>query len=671
TSWAESPPDFGRRTEAPWEESPSDVAQRPRASSRVDSSALETPSAARMCAPRTTQRRLGFTPADIAAAAASVASANAPASAPPSGGATMFTPAATKLVRPDPAAFMSTGLQSRKQHVRTRSSGAQVAPETPCKAGTDADPFRLGKHRAASPGSLRRTRKRAHVAAARDSCDDLRSLLDTPSRPRLNTLVDDEAPLRPPPGFRIPLGGGSGSGGDAWAGDAWAGSDACSDATVAACDAMDLDELSAGSASGSASGLVRPQMPQIVQGCATNYAHFLGHAYFKQAARTLPFLAPSRDFLVDGLGYLDYFTQQFDVLARVGEGEFSTVFSARSLDDGRLYAVKRARRAFAGRQERARRLREVELLWAVPPGAGVVRLVAAWEQLGLLHMQFDLCEHGSLAAWLDSRAAAGDDRLSEPLAWAVLAHAAASLDRLHERGIAHLDVKPANFLLGARFTEPGAERDDGWLQLADFGHAVRVPPPRDAWVDEGDREYMAPELLHGVYSTAADVFSLGMMMLEIVADVVLPANGPDWHSLRVARFDDPAFLHLPYSPLLLDTIKRMLEPDHARRVPLPDVLATARAAMDAASDVDDDDVFGDDDDDFLASVAAPPARRHPLLRAVTAGASVSAGLLLGSAASSAASSPAMAVPRPASAGPGLARRTASAPGSAPASAAAR
>ncbi|KAJ2101893.1 mitosis inhibitor protein kinase swe1 [Coemansia sp. RSA 922] len=625
----------------------------------------ESPSPSPFCNARTTQRRLMFSPTDIAAAsvAAGPASggsgtpASAPASAAPT---TMFTPAATKLVRPDPAAFMSTGLQSRKQHVRTRSSGAQVAPETPCKRGPadsavttpwgqnqsapkvaiDGDPFRLGKHRPASPGSLRRTRKRPHVTVTqRDSCEDLRALLDTPSRPRHNTLVDDDVALRPPPGFRIPAPPQDAA---RWS---WATNDTCSDSTVASGDVMELED-----------GLGADR-PQILQGCATNYAHFLGRSYFEQTS--LPFLAPSREYHVEGLGYLDYFTQQFDVLSRVGEGEFSTVYSVRGLDDGRLYAIKRARRAFAGRQERARRLREVELLWAVPPADAIVRLVAAWEQQGLLHMQFELCEHGNLAGWLDARAAAGDERLPEHFAWSVLAHSADGLSRLHERKIAHLDVKPANFLLGARFGEPGAERHDGWLKLADFGHAVRMPAA-DAWVDEGDREYLAPEMLSGVYSTAADVFSLGMMMLEIVADVVLPANGPDWHNLRVACFDDPAFARLPYSSHLLDYIKQMLNPDHKRRPTMDDVLATARCALCTPSIATEEDL-DDIDDDFLRPTPLSLLPRHPMLRASTAGAAGS-GLLLPL------HSPAShEIPRPASAGPGLARRTASAPGPAPTS----
>ncbi|KAJ2813397.1 mitosis inhibitor protein kinase swe1 [Coemansia furcata] len=658
-------------------------------------SEADSPSPSPFCIARTTQRRLMFSPADIAAAASAApgpvtGEAGTPASAPASGApATMFTPAATKLVRPDPAAFMSTGLQSRKQHVRTRSGGAQVAPETPCKRGAmmeptvaaavatpwgqhqsapkvniDGDPFRLGKHRAASPGSLRRTRKRAHVTVnLRDSCEDLRALLDTPSRPRHNTLVDDDVALRPPPGFRIPAPPQMAKNDAArWS---WATSDACSDSTVAGCDTMDLED----GLGTSAGGMERPQMPQIVQGCATNYAHFLDRSYFQQSTRSLPFLAPSREFHVEGLGYLDYFTHQFDVLGRVGEGEFSTVYSVRGLDDGHLYAIKRARRAFAGRQERVRRLREVELLWAVPPSDSIVRLVAAWEQLGLLYMQFELCDHGNLAGWLDARAAAGDERLPEHFVWSLLAHAADGLSRLHERNIAHLDVKPANFLLGPRFGEPGAERHDGWLKLADFGHAVCLPPSPDTWVDEGDREYLAPEMLSGAYSTAVDVFSLGMMMLEIVADVVLPANGPDWHNLRVACFDDPAFTYLPYSSHLVDTIKQMLHPDHARRPTLDDVLATARCALCTPSiaTVEDEDDYEDIDDDFLrpAPLLVP---RHPMLRASTAGPSIGSGLVLHPLLTSLPSASELHVPRPASAGPGLARRTASAPGAAPASA---
>ncbi|KAJ2359492.1 mitosis inhibitor protein kinase swe1 [Coemansia sp. RSA 2618] len=616
-----------------------------------------SPTPSRTPFPGRAQRRLTFTPA-------------------------LFTPPATKLVRPDPRAFASTGLQSKKQQARTR------APDSAWR-GTPSrtpDAARLGKHRA-STDSLRRTRKKAHIGPE-----------ETPVRTRRDTLVDERPPaLRLsglPPAFAPQHAQLLQSLDDGWGDAASESSSAATltvspDATRAALfetrDAMDVD----GSASTSAAeddddvfGRIdadeRPQMPQIVQGCATNYAHFVGREYFCGAAR--PFLAPGDEFRVDGLGYLDYFAHQFEVLGRAGEGDFATVSSVRSLDDGQLYAVKRTRRPYAGRAERARRLREPELLWAVPASASIVRLFSAWEQFGHLFLQFELCERGSLAGYLDACAAehisnphaelmpdhmSQAEYMPEPRAWAVLAHAAHAVGLLHAQGIAHLDIKPANFLLGADFDVPGAEQHAGWLKLADFGHAVRLPRDPLAWVEEGDRQYMAPEVLRGEYTPAADVFSLGMMMLEIIADIVLPENGADWHKLREGCFDDPCFAGLPYAPPLLELVKSMLHPQPAHRPTLPQVLdqchllPVSAASTPLVSEDDDDDdaafVRLQRHHSFNHAFTRPP--RPALMRAATAS---TADELQSSSAHPMVTRSAAKATDPPTTTSGLARRTASA-----------
>ena len=69
------------------------------------------------------------------------------------------------------------------------------------------------------------------------------------------------------------------------------------------------------------------------------------------------------------------------------------------------------------------------------------------------------------------------------------------------------------------------------MKIADFGLAQ--PCPVAGGVDiEGDREYMAPEVLKGKADRSADVFSLGLITLEVAANVVLPDNGPTWIALR-------------------------------------------------------------------------------------------------------------------------------------------
>lgn len=85
----------------------------------------------------------------------------------------------------------------------------------------------------------------------------------------------------------------------------------------------------------------------------------------------------------------------------------------------------------------------------------------------------------------------------------------------------HLDMKPANILITF----------EGILKIGDFGLAQSVAAAQA--IDEGDREYMAPELLGGrKVSKSADVFSLGLITLEAAANVVLPENGPMWVALR-------------------------------------------------------------------------------------------------------------------------------------------
>ena len=49
---------------------------------------------------------------------------------------------------------------------------------------------------------------------------------------------------------------------------------------------------------------------------------------------------------------------------------------------------------------------------------------------------------------------------------------------------------------------------------------------------EGDPKYLAPELMSGHFTRAADIFSLGITILELATDLDLPRGGSSWHQLR-------------------------------------------------------------------------------------------------------------------------------------------
>lgn len=49
---------------------------------------------------------------------------------------------------------------------------------------------------------------------------------------------------------------------------------------------------------------------------------------------------------------------------------------------------------------------------------------------------------------------------------------------------------------------------------------------------EGDAKYLAPEVLGGVYTCMADIFALGVTLVELATDYIMPSNGYLWHAMR-------------------------------------------------------------------------------------------------------------------------------------------
>ncbi|KAL6449608.1 SWE1 Mitosis inhibitor protein kinase SWE1 [Candida maltosa Xu316] len=77
------------------------------------------------------------------------------------------------------------------------------------------------------------------------------------------------------------------------------------------------------------------------------------------------------------------------------------------------------------------------------------------------------------------------------------------------------------------------------LKIGDFGLATRLPILEKDFDLEGDRNYIAPELINDkIYTPFADIFSLGLIILEIAANIILPDNGTPWRKLRSGDLSD-------------------------------------------------------------------------------------------------------------------------------------
>ncbi|GAO19461.1 hypothetical protein UVI_02064160 [Ustilaginoidea virens] len=263
---------------------------------------------------------------------------------------------------------------------------------------------------------------------------------------------------------------------------------------------------------------------------------------------------------------------RFDKVEQVGKGEFSTVYRVTKLEHhntfpfdsltpshsasraprkGQVFAVKKSRHSYQGPKDRESKLREVQILQALTHAEHVLQYVDSWEHNFHLYIQTEFCEEGTLDKFLGNVGRGG--RLDDFRIFKILQDLCLGLKEIHQAGYMHLDMKPANILINF----------EGALKIGDFGLAQ--PCTSTEGVDvEGDREYMAPEMLKGKAGQSADVFSLGLITLEAAANVVLPDNGPTWIALRSGDLSDvPSLTWTPSLETQRDAAGNEIESAHS------------------------------------------------------------------------------------------------------------
>jgi len=103
----------------------------------------------------------------------------------------------------------------------------------------------------------------------------------------------------------------------------------------------------------------------------------------------------------------------------------------------------------------------------------------------------------------------------------------AGLSHLHGVGIVHRDLKPANILLQA-----------GIPRLTDFGISSLLRTTRSTRSARGTPAYMSPESWNGKCSVQADIWSVGVILYEMLTGT-LPFPQEDYWPLFLAIMNSP------------------------------------------------------------------------------------------------------------------------------------
>ncbi|MBL0169567.1 MAG: serine/threonine protein kinase [Gemmatimonadaceae bacterium] len=200
----------------------------------------------------------------------------------------------------------------------------------------------------------------------------------------------------------------------------------------------------------------------------------------------------------------------YELVRLVGRGGMGTVYEAVRVDDQyrKRVAVKLVQQGLDSALALTRFRRERQILANLEHRNIATLLDGGVTADGRPFLVMEFVQGAPLTSWCDQRQATIRERVS------LFRQVCAAVQHAHKNLVVHRDIKPGNILV----------TDDGTVKLLDFGIAtlLTVDEDPDMPITRGAAraftpEYASPEQLRGdVLSTASDVYSLGVVLFELL-----------------------------------------------------------------------------------------------------------------------------------------------------------
>ena len=195
---------------------------------------------------------------------------------------------------------------------------------------------------------------------------------------------------------------------------------------------------------------------------------------------------------------------RFELVRVLGKGAQGTVYLALDPHLQRQVAIKTLHVGEGENRERSiKALLDEARIVSKFQHPNIVTVYDAGEHEGSPYLVFEYVEGTTLAALLKKQAPLPVARAGE-----IAAQILDGIAYAHQKQIAHRDLKPANIMIDS----------NGTARIMDFGIARSMSQEKIPAAELfGTPFYMAPEYIsHGVFDPRSDIFSVGMMLYEML-----------------------------------------------------------------------------------------------------------------------------------------------------------
>ncbi|PHV62532.1 serine/threonine protein kinase [Cyanobacterium aponinum IPPAS B-1201] len=198
----------------------------------------------------------------------------------------------------------------------------------------------------------------------------------------------------------------------------------------------------------------------------------------------------------------------YRIVGLAGEGQFGKVYAAIHRQTGELVALKELN---PFKFSTKKFLREIRILLSLDH-PNIIRCYGVEHYQDKRYLVTEYCDGGTLRDLL----ATNNNRVNIEYKLKIIIDILEGLSHAHKEGIIHRDLKPENILLSVT--------SQGWkAKISDFGIAKIEVEDAIANIsnmgDTGSPAYMAPEQFYGKYSYGSDIYSVGIILYELITGV--------------------------------------------------------------------------------------------------------------------------------------------------------